>query len=64
MLHFIKPQERKEMPTKTIIAIIAMLIITVSLIFTGADDTMIYFTIGIIGTLGGISIYKNGIHKS
>ncbi len=51
------------MPNKTIISIIAMLIITVSLIFTGADPAMIYFTIGIIGTLGGISIYKNGIRK-
>ncbi len=51
------------MPSKTIISIIAMLIITVSLIFTGSDDTMVYFTIGIIGTLGGISVYKNGHPK-
>ncbi len=52
------------MQNKTIISIIAMLIITVALIFTGADDTMVYFTIGIIGTLGGISVYKNGRSKS
>ncbi len=52
------------MQNKTIIAIIAMLIIVVALIFTGAEEALIYFTVGIIATLGVISIFKNGIRKS
>ena len=51
------------MQNKTIVSIIAMLFIVISLIFPGASEPLIYFTIGIIATLGGISIYKNGHPK-
>ncbi len=52
------------MQNKTIVSIIAMLFIVMALIFTGAEDALIYFTVGIIASLGGISIYKNGHPKS
>lgn len=51
------------MPNKAITAIIAITIITVALIFTGAPSQTIYGALAAIAALGGVSIYKNSHPK-
>ncbi|GAH76310.1 unnamed protein product [marine sediment metagenome] len=50
------------MPNKTISAIIAIVILELGNMLTMQDERILYLGFGIIASLGGLSIWRNG-HK-